>query len=100
IKKDIKQSRVATTSKVVDFINSSSKEGRPGVLISATAVGYYGTSETQVFDEGSPMGDDYLAEASECVCREWEGAALGVDGGVRLAMIRFGVVLGKDGGAL
>ncbi|PIN06249.1 putative nucleoside-diphosphate sugar epimerase [Handroanthus impetiginosus] len=96
IKKEIKDSRVKATSKVVDIINSSQDELRPKVLISATAVGYYGTSETQVFDEQSPSGNDYLAE----VCREWEGAALKVNKDVRLALIRIGVVLGKEGGAL
>ncbi|KAK6143428.1 hypothetical protein DH2020_023776 [Rehmannia glutinosa] len=55
-----------------------------------------GTSETRVFDEQSPSGNDYLAE----VCREWEAAALRVDKDVRLALIRIGVVLGKEGGAL
>ncbi|XP_052622463.1 epimerase family protein SDR39U1 homolog, chloroplastic isoform X2 [Lactuca sativa] len=96
IKKEIKQSRIGVTSKVVDSINSSTSDARPKVLVSATAVGYYGTSETQVFDEQSPSGNDYLSE----VCREWEGKALAVDKDVRLALIRIGVVLGKDGGAL
>ncbi|KAM3356999.1 epimerase family protein SDR39U1, chloroplastic-like [Capsicum galapagoense] len=96
IKKDIKQSRVRVTSKVVELINNSKDDAHPKVLISATAVGYYGTSETQVFDEQSPSGNDYLAE----VCREWEAAALKVNKDVRLALIRIGVVLGKDGGAL
>ncbi|KAK9287282.1 hypothetical protein L1049_015695 [Liquidambar formosana] len=96
IKKEIKQSRIRVTSKVVDLINSSQDEDRPTVLVSATAVGYYGTSETQVFDEQSPSGNDYLAE----VCREWEATALEVNKDVRLALIRIGVVLGKDGGAL
>ncbi|CAI9103705.1 OLC1v1002240C3 [Oldenlandia corymbosa var. corymbosa] len=96
IKKEIKQSRIKVTSKVVQLINNTSSEIRPKVLISATAVGYYGTSETQVFDEKSPSGSDYLAE----VCREWEASALKVNKDVRLALIRIGVVLGKDGGAL
>ncbi|XP_071935362.1 epimerase family protein SDR39U1 homolog, chloroplastic-like [Coffea arabica] len=96
IKKEIKQSRIRVTSKVVDLINDSTSDVRPEVLISATAVGFYGTSETQVFDEKSPSGNDYLAE----VCREWEGTALKVQKDVRLALIRIGVVLGKDGGAL
>nr|KJB32607.1 hypothetical protein B456_005G248600 [Gossypium raimondii] len=96
IKKEIKESRIRVTSKVVDLINSSPQGVRPTVLVSATAVGYYGTSETQVFNENSPSGNDYLAE----VCREWEGTALKVDKDVRLALIRIGVVLGKDGGAL
>ncbi|GKA54282.1 epimerase family protein SDR39U1 homolog, chloroplastic [Tanacetum coccineum] len=96
IKKEIKQSRIKATSKVVDLINKSPSDLRPTVFVSATAVGYYGTSETQLFDEQSPSGKDYLSE----VCREWEGTALGVDKDVRLALIRIGVVLGKDGGAL
>uniref|UniRef100_A0A3Q7I8C3 N-acetyltransferase domain-containing protein n=3 Tax=Solanum TaxID=4107 RepID=A0A3Q7I8C3_SOLLC len=98
---------------VVELINNSKDDARPKVLISATAVGYYGTasvklsdkstyiitlgtSETEVFDEKSPSGNDYLAE----VCREWEASALKVNKDVRLALIRIGVVLGKDGGAL
>lgn len=96
IKKDIKQSRIRVTSKVVELINNSKDDACPKVLVSATAVGYYGTSTTQVFDEQSPSGNDYLAE----VCREWEAAALKVNKDVRLALIRIGVVLGKDGGAL
>ncbi|KAJ8767214.1 hypothetical protein K2173_013611 [Erythroxylum novogranatense] len=95
IKKEIKKSRIRVTSKVVDLINSL-PGARPTVLVSATAVGYYGTSETQVFVESSPSGNDYLAE----VCREWEAAALKVNKDVRVALIRIGVVLGKDGGAL
>ncbi|KAF3435794.1 hypothetical protein FNV43_RR22886 [Rhamnella rubrinervis] len=96
IKKEIKQSRVRVTSKIVGLINDSPNEVRPKVLVSATAVGYYGTSETQAFDEQSPSGNDYLAE----VCREWEATALKVNKDVKLALIRIGVVLGKDGGAL
>ncbi|KAF5448904.1 hypothetical protein F2P56_029395 [Juglans regia] len=96
IKKEIKQSRIRVTSKVVDLINDAPDAVRPTVLVSATAVGYYGSSETQVFDEQSPSGNDYLAE----VCREWEATALRVNKDVRLALIRIGVVLGKDGGAL
>ncbi|XP_043712764.1 epimerase family protein SDR39U1 homolog, chloroplastic [Telopea speciosissima] len=96
IKKEIKQSRISITSKVVDIINGSQDDARPAVFVSATAIGYYGSSETQVFDEQSPSGNDYLAE----VCREWEARALKVNKEVRLALIRIGVVLGKDGGAL
>ncbi|PQM39527.1 epimerase family protein SDR39U1 homolog chloroplastic isoform X1 [Prunus yedoensis var. nudiflora] len=96
IKKEIKDSRIRVTSKVIDLINDLPDSVRPTVLVSATAVGYYGTSETQVFDEQSPSGNDYLAE----VCREWEATALKVNNDVRLALIRIGVVLGKDGGAL
>ncbi|XP_010526575.1 PREDICTED: epimerase family protein SDR39U1 homolog, chloroplastic [Tarenaya hassleriana] len=97
IKKEIKESRIRVTSKVVELINNSPEEARPAVLVSATAVGYYGTSETKTFDEKSPSGNDYLAE----VCREWEATAMKVDkDAARLALIRIGVVLEKDGGAL
>ncbi|KAH1224472.1 Epimerase family protein SDR39U1, chloroplastic [Glycine max] len=91
-----KQDSSDLKAKVVELINSAPDDIRPKVFVSATAVGYYGTSETQVFDEQSPSGKDYLAE----VCREWESTALKVNGGVRVALIRIGVVLGKDGGAL
>ncbi|XP_023530645.1 epimerase family protein SDR39U1 homolog, chloroplastic-like [Cucurbita pepo subsp. pepo] len=96
IKKEIKQSRIRVTSKVVRLINDAPDAARPTVLVSSTAVGYYGTSETAIFDERSPSGNDYLAE----VCREWEATALGVNKNVRVALIRIGVVLGKEGGAL
>ncbi|XP_021738733.1 epimerase family protein SDR39U1 homolog, chloroplastic-like [Chenopodium quinoa] len=96
IKNDIKESRIRVTSKVVELINDLQPDSRPSVLVSATAVGYYGTSETQIFDEKSPSGNDYLAQ----VCREWEASALKVNKDVRLVRIRIGVVLGKDGGAL
>ncbi|KAJ4776582.1 Epimerase family protein [Rhynchospora pubera] len=96
IKRDIKQSRINATSKVVDCINKAPADLRPSVLVSATAVGYYGTSETHSFDETSRSGKDYLSE----VCREWEAKAQEVNSDVRLVLIRIGVVLGKDGGAL
>ncbi|GFP97045.1 epimerase family protein sdr39u1 homolog chloroplastic [Phtheirospermum japonicum] len=96
IKKEIKNIRIRVTSKVVDLIDGSQDKLRPKVLISATAVGYYGTSETRVFNEQSPSGNDYLAE----VCREWEAAELRVNKDVRVALIHIGVVLGKEGGAL
>ncbi|KAJ0964251.1 hypothetical protein J5N97_029373 [Dioscorea zingiberensis] len=96
IKKEIKQSRVNVTRKVVHLINRMNADVRPSVLVSATAVGYYGTSENKVFDEKSPSGNDYLSE----VCREWEARASEVDKDVRLVLLRIGVVLGKDGGAL
>lgn len=57
--------------------------------------GYYGISDNATFSETSPAGNDFLAE----VCRDWEAAATEaqVD---RLVIIRTGIVLGKDGGAL
>uniref|UniRef100_A0A0E0NNE4 Uncharacterized protein n=1 Tax=Oryza rufipogon TaxID=4529 RepID=A0A0E0NNE4_ORYRU len=82
---------------VVNYINNASGDARPSVFVSATAIGFYGTSEISSFDESSPSGNDYLAE----VCREWEARACQVNQeDVRLVLLRIGVVLGKDGGAL
>jgi NAD dependent epimerase/dehydratase family enzyme len=70
---------------------------KPKVLVSSSAIGYYGTSESCAFDEASPSGKDYLAE----VCREWEAAAQSLDDTTtRLVLIRNGIVLAKDGGVL
>ncbi|HEY9896687.1 MAG TPA: TIGR01777 family oxidoreductase [Candidatus Sericytochromatia bacterium] len=69
---------------------------KPSVLVNASAIGYYGTSETATFDETSAPGADFLAQ----VCQEWEAAAQMVEqDGVRLVILRIGIVLG-DGGAL
>jgi uncharacterized protein (TIGR01777 family) len=69
---------------------------KPTVLVNASAIGYYGTSETAAFDETSPPGNDFLAE----VCQAWEAEAQKVkDAGVRLVIVRLGIVLG-NGGAL
>ena len=69
---------------------------KPSVLVNASAIGYYGTSETATFDETSAPGADFLAQ----VCQEWEAAAQTVEqAGVRLVILRIGIVLG-DGGAL
>lgn len=94
-KQEILTSRSVGTQKVVAAIAQA--ERRPQVLINTSAVGYYGTSETQVFDETSASGDDFLAE----VCRQWESAALQAkDHGTRTVILRFGIVLAKEGGAL
>nr|CAB3448444.1 unnamed protein product [Digitaria exilis] len=113
IKREIKQSRLSVTSKVVKYINhAENADAQPSVFVSATAIGYYGTSEIHSFDESSPSGNDYLAEVRfiscsfNCkittrVCREWEATARQVNqDDVRLVLLRIGVVLGKDGGAL
>ena len=49
-------------AKVVELINSAPEDIRPKVFVSAIDIGYYGTSETQVFDEQSSSGNDYLAK--------------------------------------
>jgi len=93
-KQAILDSRKLTTAKLVEAIALANS--KPSVLVSTSAIGYYGTSETAEFDETSPAGDDFLA----AVCQEWEAAAQPVkDMGTRLAILRFGIILGK-GGAL
>jgi uncharacterized protein (TIGR01777 family) len=97
VKAEIKNSRIGVTAKVVEAINAAPKELKPKVLVSSSAIGYYGTSESFAFDEASPSGKDYLAE----VCREWDAAAQSLDDTTtRLVLIRNGIVLAKDGGVL
>jgi uncharacterized protein len=91
----LRQSRIAMTSSIVDAIKRSSR--RPAVLISASAVGYYGDRGDEPLDERSAPGNDFLA----ALCREWEECAMGAQAaGVRVFIPRIGIVLGLDGGAL
>ena len=93
-KQEIMESRQLGTRKIVEAIAKAAV--KPKVLVSGSAIGYYGTSETAVFEETSPSGSDFLAQ----VCQNWEAEAVKVtEFGVRLAILRVGIVLG-DGGAL
>ncbi|MBC1222998.1 TIGR01777 family protein [Nostoc sp. UCD121] len=93
-KQEILNSRKLGTQKIVEAIVNANP--KPTVLINASAIGYYGTSETANFDETSQSGNDFLAQ----VCQAWEAEATKVkDAGVRLVILRFGIVLG-NGGAL
>ncbi|NET69502.1 MAG: TIGR01777 family protein [Sphaerospermopsis sp. SIO1G2] len=93
-KQAILNSRKLGTQKVVEAIAKANP--KPSVLVNASAIGYYGTSETATFEEKSPSGQDFLAQ----VCQEWEAEAIKVtDENVRLVILRFGIVLGL-GGAL
>jgi uncharacterized protein len=70
---------------------------RPAVLVSASAIGYYGNRGDEPLDEQSEPGDDFVAG----VCVEWEAAtAAAADAGIRVARVRSGVVLGREGGVL
>ncbi|MBE9096716.1 TIGR01777 family oxidoreductase [Tychonema sp. LEGE 07203] len=90
----ILDSRKLTTEKLVEAIVNANP--KPSVFVSASAIGYYGTSETAEFDENSPAGNDFLAT----VCKDWEAAAQPAkNAGTRLAILRLGIVLGM-GGAL
>ncbi len=93
-KQAILESRQLGTRKIVEAIAQS--ESKPQVLINASAIGYYGTSETATFSETSPSGQDFLAQ----VCQTWEAEAEKVKANdVRLVIFRIGIVLG-NGGAL
>jgi uncharacterized protein (TIGR01777 family) len=91
-KQVILNSRKLVTQHIVDAIAHAMP--KPQVLVNASAIGYYGTSETAAFDERSSAGNDFLAE----VCQTWEAAAQKVrESGVRLVILRFGIVLGNGG---
>ncbi|MEW5722539.1 MAG: TIGR01777 family oxidoreductase [Thermodesulfobacteriota bacterium] len=94
-RKEIRDSRVLTTRNLVQAV---SREPRPGrVLLSASAVGYYGFRGDEEIDETGLPGDDFLAG----VARAWEAEALKArEAGARVGLMRFGVVLGPGGGAL
>jgi len=70
---------------------------RPSAYVSASAVGYYGTSRTATFSEANAPGDDFLAR----VCVAWEAEAHQAQAmGMRVAIVRTGLVLDRGGGAL
>jgi uncharacterized protein (TIGR01777 family) len=70
---------------------------RPQAFIAGSAIGYYGTSRTATFTESSPPGDDFLGR----LCAAWEAASDGAAAlGMRVAKLRTGLVLGRDGGVL
>jgi uncharacterized protein (TIGR01777 family) len=91
----IRESRVQATSLVAATMATLSP--RPRVLVSGSAVGYYGERGDEVLDETSRVGDDFLAS----VCKDWEAAtAPAHDAGIRVAISRTGIVLDRRGGAL
>ncbi len=94
-KQRLRDSRVFPTRNLIDGIAAAGL--RPHTLVSASAIGYYGSRGDEALDEQSSAGSDFLAD----VCRRWEAeAARGRDAGMRVATVRIGVVLGRDGGAL
>ena len=93
----IRASRVDTTRKLVDAIGKVDVTPRPSVLISASAVGFYGPHGDELLDETSPPGRDFLAD----VCSAWEAEAERAESfGVRVVRLRLGIVLAREGGAL
>ncbi len=98
-KRAIRDSRVSGTRNLIEGLRvaGESGHGRPPVLISASAIGYYGAHGEEPLDEDAPPGGDFLAQ----VCVAWEAEALTArELGVRVVTVRTGVVLDSGGGAL
>jgi hypothetical protein len=94
-KTKIRDSRVVSTRHLAEAVARAGD--RPRVLITASAVGYYGDRADEVLRENSSSGGGFLAE----VCREWEEANQpATDAGIRTVQLRTGTVLSADGGAL
>ena len=93
-RREIVRSRVDTVRAVIAALQSL--PAAPEAYVQASAIGYYGPSLTETFTEVSPPGNDFLAR----VCVEWEQAAEPLRTLTRVAILRFGMVLGRDGGAL
>ena len=91
---EIKNSRINTTRYLIKTLNQF--KNPPQLLINGSAIGFYGTSQENLFDENSQAGDDFLAE----VCNEWEHVVSKKPNSTRLVVLRIGIVLEKEGGAL
>ena len=94
-KQAIRDSRIKSTDLLADAL--SNLRDPPRVLISASAIGYYGDRGDEILTEESAPGNDFLAG----VCMDWERAVQpAAKRGIRLVEARFGVILSTDGGAL
>lgn len=94
-KKVIYNSRIDGTARLVETI--SQLKNKPSVLVSASAIGVYGPRGAEELTENSVPGEGFLAH----VCKDWEQQALKAQElGLRVAILRTGVVLGRDGGVL
>ncbi|MEO7863717.1 MAG: TIGR01777 family oxidoreductase [Nitrospirales bacterium] len=94
-KRLLTESRVLTTRLLVEALSRC--PSKPRTLISASGIGYYGASDDRGLDEGAASGQGFLAD----LCLAWEAEAVrAVEMGVRVVMLRTGMVLEQDGGAL
>jgi len=96
-KREIRDSRVLSTRRLVAALAELSPQERPRVLVSQSAAGFYGPRGDERLSEEAAAGDDFLAK----VVRDWEAEAQrAVELDVRVVMTRTGVVLSEQGGAL
>ncbi len=94
-RRQIMESRIQGTRRIVDALLAASP--RPSVLVSGSAIGFYGDTGEKETDETSPAGSGFLAD----VCAAWEReASRAAESGARVVLLRTAVVLGCDGGAL
>ncbi|MEX0828850.1 MAG: TIGR01777 family oxidoreductase [Nitrospirales bacterium] len=94
-KRELIDSRVVSTRTLGEAIGGWAT--KPHTFLTASGVGYYGPQGATIVDETSPRGDGFLAD----LCLEWEDAAQHIEAlGLRVLEVRFGMVLGTDGGAL
>ena len=94
-KRSIRDSRVITTRHLVDGLRVGHK--KPAVLVNSSAVGFYGDRGDEQLEETSPAGRGFMSD----VCEEWEReASRAGDLGIRVVLVRTGVVLSAEGGAL
>ena len=91
-KEELRTSRIETSRRVVEAIQAAGE--KPSVLISASAVGFYGDRGEEVLNETSSQGEGFLAQ----LCADWEAATEGA--GVRTATFRIGLAMSTDGGFL
>jgi len=93
-KREILNSRVDSTNTIVSAMQQV--EHRPRVLVSASAIGWYGDTGDRIVDETAPAGTGFLAD----VVHAWEGASqVAVESGIRVVNPRTGLVVAKSGGA-
>ena len=88
----LRDSRIDTTRQVVQAIQEAGE--KPAVLVSASAIGYYGNQVERESTESAPAGDDFLAQ----LCVDWEAESQSA--GVRTVNARFGIIMANEGGAL
>lgn len=93
-KRRIIASRLDATHALAEALRNAPSRTR--AFLNASAVGYYGSRGDEMLDESSAPGSDFLSE----VCRRWEEAARDVESLARLVIVRIGIVLAPDGGAL
>jgi uncharacterized protein len=93
-KRKIRESRTVGTRVLVDALKQT--KNPPKIFVSASAIGFYGNREDEILDENSPKGTGFFPD----VCEAWENEAKKAGDFARVVMLRIGVVLDKDGGAL